>query len=304
MSQFADVRYVHSVGVKHQPPRLLSSLFLIASLFLIIMISSFGFLQANRVVGAAVAGVTPSLELPKAPRLTTMAVAPVGGTANITEVIEQWILEHPNHKWSVAIEGLGNGSSSISVGNRAYAPASLYKVLMLPALFDQHGLEELDTVRIEGQSLRSCVEKMLLRSDNPCGEAIANDIVGWGAIDRRLDAAGFHSLALSNPQGMTVTAEDMVGFMADFYAGKLTSKPVRDYVLSLLEHQQLRSGIPAGCQGCKVMNKTADNKIRHDVGIIENGTRRYVLGIFSDGGSYSEIADLTQLIEETINPRR
>lgn len=298
MWQLADAHYVHDVGAQRQPSNLAKSLLILGVLGVMVTSSIFGLMQISRVISVATSAM-PGFTLPTKPTLSSAVLAD-SARVGLSTAIEEWIKAHPDHNWSVAVQEISPGGQSVSVSNRPYGPASLYKILLLPAFFEQYSLEDLDSMQISGQSLRSCFEKMLLQSDNVCGEAIANELVGWASIDKTLDSFGYSSLKLNNPQGMTVTADDMVQFMADLYAGKLTDKPVRDYVLSLLEKQSFRSGIPAGCKDCVVMNKTGDKSVRHDVAIIEDNGRTYALGIFSDGGSYAEIAELAGLVQKNL----
>lgn len=301
MWHIASTRYVYDEGVKRRPSISAKLATLFIALVMLCSTSVFSVIQLNNVVSAAVRYSSEPIGLPDRPSLGPVATGfGSADTQTLTEQIEAWIYAHPGHQWSVSIKGLSPDSRSISVGNRSYAPASLYKILMLPALFERYSLEDFEKVQVNEQNLRVCVEKMLLQSDNVCGEAIANNILGWGAIDQALQQSGYNSLKLNNPQGMTVTPDDMVRFMADFEAGKLTPKPARDYVLELLARQQFRAGIPSGCTNCKVMNKTGDKGIRHDVAIIRDGQLEYALGIFSSGGSYREIAELTQLIQQNL----
>ena len=72
--------------------------------------------------------------------------------------------------------------------------------------------------------------------------------------------------------------------------------------MDILKVQTWRKGIPAGCSGCIVYNKTGDlGFVRHDAAIVESPKAKYILAIFTDGASYSEIAQLTQRINDIIN---
>lgn len=245
--------------------------------------------------------LVPQLSLPESPKLSPFESPTAFSTGSLEQAITDWLKAHPDKNWSVAIGDLASGEQ-YSTDTKQYRPASLYKLLLLPELFEKYNLKDFDNVNVGGQTLGQCVEKMLVESDNPCGEAIANELLGWFAIDNTLQKHGYDKLRVNDPSGMTIEAGQFSEFLVDFYHGKLVTRAERDYVFGLLERQAFRAGIPTGCQSCsRTMNKTGDNKVRHDSAIVEQDGRLYSLVILSDGGNYTDIADLTKVITSDLN---
>lgn len=259
-----------------------------------------GYLRSAPLAPVNARQLVPQVSLPDSPQLSPFEAPTAFSTGSLSQTINDWLKAHPNHNWSIAVTDLATSENFITDTNQ-YSPASLYKLLLLPALFEKYKLEDFDKIEVVDQTLDRCVEKMLVQSDNPCGEAIANDLLGWWAIDNALQKHGYHNLRVNDPQGMTINAAEFSQYLADFYHGKLVSRAERDYVLGMLERQVFSAGIPAGCQECtRSMNKTGDNSVRHDSAIIELDGRLYSIVILSDGGSYADIADLTKAITSDI----
>ena len=116
----------------------------------------------------------PVVSLPERPSLSPFESPTPYSTGSLNQRINDWMKAHPNNDWSVAVSDLAT-SETLSTSDQQYAPASLYKILLLPALFDKHDIKEFDKIKVAGKTLGQCVEIMLTKSDNPCGEAIAND---------------------------------------------------------------------------------------------------------------------------------
>lgn len=213
-------------------------------------------------------------------------------------LLEQWQKTHPERKWSVAVNGLENISFQASLDSEtAFHPASIYKLFLSFSLFKEETLETLKSQ----STLLECVNLMLKVSDEPCGDTIGK-YIGWSKTDQLLKEQGLNHTKLDRSEGPISTASDTAKLVKGLYDGSLYSPSVRQYVLDILKQQTRRQGIPAGCSGCMVYNKTGDlGDVRHDAAIIETGKVKYVLVIFTDGASYSQIAELTKQINDTIN---
>ena len=233
---------------------------------------------------------------------TTAALDPVADQ-KLQSTLENWAASHPTHKWSVVVKGLGADTRFANLNAQEdYRSASIYKLFLTYPLFQLHSLDSLEnfTVYPEGRSpasLKSCVDAMLRRSDNPCAAAVG-DYIGWSRADKLLARAGFVHTQLNNAAGPQTTAADTADFLRNLDSGGLFSDDQRQFVLDILKNQNLRSGIPAGCAGCVVADKTGDlGFVRHDAGIVYFSANKYILVIFTNGASYSEIAGLTSQIQ-------
>jgi beta-lactamase class A len=252
---------------------------------------------------------TSTLEQPalKPEKSAPVAPAPIKQVTNSSQqlqtLLNEWSQAHSSQRWSVSVSGLGDDSSSASLNpNTAFPTASIFKLFLTYQLFKTYSMADLDKVNLSvkdrgTQSLKTCVELMLRVSDNACGEAIGNKL-GWNKTTRQLKALGLPSTNLNNPSGPASTAADAALFLQKLYAGQLFDSSAQQYVMSLLQQQKFRGGIPAGCASCTVANKTGDlDFVRHDVGIVQYSGGVYVLAIFTNGASYNQIAELSAKIQ-------
>lgn len=220
---------------------------------------------------------------------------------NLQRLLERWNDSHADHDWSVVVRGLDSDKRFASLrGGSWYVPASIYKLMLSYSVFRHYGLDQLNktTVQIgkERVSFKTCMDRMLRVSDNPCGDAIGKQL-GWWKVESDLQKAGFNNTVVNRKDAMFTSAEDAASFMVRLYEDKLLAKDAKEYILSTLASQTLRKGIPAGCEGCWVANKTGDlNNVRHDVALIQKDGKTYVLSIFTSGASFDQIAELTKQV--------
>jgi len=225
----------------------------------------------------------------------------------LEQLIADWVGKHNSNsaQWSVVVRQLDGGDQTSTYNASAqYDPASIYKLYATYAFAQKVPAERWATEHtLNGQgdhTYAQCIDAMLRLSDNPCGEAIGNQ-VGWANIDKAIHRAGFTTTTLNRSQGMLSTAADTASFLKQLEQGSLVTATVRDQILASLNGQRYRAGIPAGCDGCETFNKTGERDgFLHDAAIIHSGNHSYVLVIFSKGGTKSQIADLTSQINNFI----
>jgi hypothetical protein len=252
---------------------------------------------------------TPPTAVPVAltPPAAQPAVAPpaVDHSAQVQAVLNSWNASHASQKWSVVVQGIGTDQTKAALNpNNSYNTASVYKLFMMYPLFKSYSLDSLATasVNVEGRgstSLKNCVELAIKNSDNPCGEAMGYKL-GWGRATTLLKQLGMTGTNL-NSSNLTTTAADANLYLQRLYAGQLMSPDEQQYLLGLMQQQKYRGGIPAGCSGCIVDDKTGDlGVVRHDVGIVQDADKVYSLSIMTNGASYAQIAQLTSQIQAAI----
>jgi beta-lactamase class A len=259
------------------------------------------FKQGNLAMQQAAVASAQTLET-----LTPLPAAkpvPTNNSQSLQLLLSSWNSAHPEHKWSVVVTGLGSDERQASInGDISFTSASIYKLLLMYRLFSLYNVDSMANVRVnvEGRGssdLKTCVELMIKVSDNSCGIAVGN-LLGWTRATSDLHKLGLSNTNLSGRSGPTTTASDTAQFLAKIQAGELFSDSDRQYLMDLMQLQTLRSGIPAGCSGCIVADKTGDlSFVRHDAGIINYPGGSYVLSIFTDGAAYSQIAELTSQIQ-------
>jgi hypothetical protein len=253
--------------------------------------------------------ITPEAQQKKLVPQPAVKPAPAvkDSSAKVQAVLNSWEQNHSSQQWSVSVQGIGNDKTQAALNpNSKYDPASVFKLYFTYTLFQNYSLDALskNTVAVTGRgniSMRDCLDQMIKNSDNPCGEAMGNRI-GWGKTTRALKNIGISNTDLNNPKGLTTTSADVNLFLQKFNAGELMPPENQQYVLNLMQQQKYRQGIPAGCKGCVVDDKTGDlGTVRHDVGIVQFSGGSYTLAIMTNGASYSQIAQLTSQIQAAIS---
>jgi hypothetical protein len=233
-----------------------------------------------------------------------LVTAPVENIVDVQSVLDTWIAEHPGQEWAVSVKSLSGATFSASVNaDKQFDSASIYKLLILLPLFNQVPVEHQKniTLNINGapKSIATCVDLMLRVSNNECGEAVGH-YVSWRKADAVLKSAGFTNTALNSSSGLKTSAADTAKFLEELQ-GDMFNRNARETILTSLKQQRWRQGIPAGCPGCVVANKTGSlNGVTHDAAIIDYSGGSYVLSIFSEGASFTQIAELTGRIQQQI----
>ncbi len=273
-------------------------------LCLFIVIASLSLTAWFRMPHAASHNLPQIMAEPPVTVAPVVAAPPSGSEDELTPLLQAWIKQHPDQQWSVVYRDLEGNQQSVSVnGDQTYYAASLYKLLLMYPLLQKTPVSQFSKVQVFAdntpRSLQDCVTAMLRVSDNACGEAVA-DYVGWAKADSVLHAAGYKGINLN--RNLQVTPQAAVDYLADLYTGKLVNTQSERFTMSILQTQKYRSGIPAGCSGCQVADKTGDNEgYLHDVGIVADGTHTYALGIFSKGGSYQQVAELASIVHRQVS---
>ncbi len=241
----------------------------------------------------------PAVALP-ATQLSELKAPPIINEEVVARDIDAFLKDKKIDKQlSIHVKSLTD-DSEVSVGDtHEYNPASLYKLMLLPVLFDRYDWDDFKKVQVNNQELGSCVDAMLVRSDN-CSEDVVKQLFGWQAIEQKMTALGYPSLRINDQGGMSINAAEFNRFIGDLYNGNILTEQQRQYVFKNLSQQVYNRGIPAGCTDCKVMNKTGDNGVRHDSAILEADGNVYAITILTDGLSYAEIAELTKITMQSV----
>jgi beta-lactamase class A len=308
--------YLYSPVVRKTPYR--RYLYVLAAVMAVFMLATDVFmsrqftlqLKASKggKISKAVVEAEPSSK-PSAPH-SALAAAPKqekNSSQKVQQILNSWGSSHTSQQWSVVVQGLDGDKTLANLNqNTTYDPASVFKLYFTYPLLQQYSIGYLSKhyVTVSGRgsvTMQNCLEQMIEISDNPCGVAIGNRM-GWGKTTKLINDLGMTNTNLNNLNGMTTSAADI-----NFYLQKLGSKTLlpadaRQYLLSLMQKQKFRDGIPAGCAGCTVADKIGDlGSVRHDVGIVKYSGGSYTLAIMTNGAPYSQIAQLTSQIQAAIS---
>ena len=226
---------------------------------------------------------------------------PIDRSADLQAALDGWLGAHTNRQWAVSFVGLrGDPTKASTRPLERMGLASVYKLLMLYPLVQKLPRAQWDSTFVNAngtsKTVSACVELMLLNSDNPCGEGVAN-YIGWAKADKALAGLGLTHTYIDRTDDSS--AGDVATYIQLMDEGKLFSADDTAYFEKLLATQRFRSGIPAGCPTCIVSDKIGDTGlVRNDAGLVQYGDNQaYSLVIMSNGASYGEIADLTSTLQ-------
>jgi beta-lactamase class A len=219
-------------------------------------------------------------------------------SAGLQALLDNWVKANPGVKWGISIAELGGKDRSASYdAGASFMPASIYKLYVSYTAQTEIAAGTLDpgASTATGQSVATCLDIMIINSDNPCAHAIA-DMVGWDTVTANAHAAGFTSTNLS-ADSLSSTPGDTTLFLEKLANGSLMDGTQTAALLSRMEQQIYREGLPAGSSGATVADKVGFyGDYLHDAGIVYYPGNTYVVSVFSYGGSWGQIADLGNTI--------
>lgn len=235
----------------------------------------------------------------------TLATNPgIENIVDIQPILDKWNTDHPNQKWAVVARSITGPSIDARLNSeREFESASIYKLFLTLPLFTQIPAEQQSKINVSvngGQkSIATCVDLMLRLSNNECGESVGY-YVNWKKADTLLKQNGFNHTLFNQSSALKTSAGDTAAFLEGLN-GDMFTRPAKDAIMKSLYQQRYRDGIPAGCPGCVVANKTGQiNDVVHDAAIVQYKGGSYVLVIFSENGNFKQIAQLTGQIQQQI----
>lgn len=205
-----------------------------------------------------------------------------------------------NGQYGISFISLDGAFSASYNGNTKFTSASIYKLYLADIIYNKVNNGQLSlNDSINGSTIQSCIEVMIVRSDNPCAIALGN-LVGWSVNNSYLSGKGFNSTSFVSGGHLT-TANDTAKLLTMLNNGSLVSPEYRGQLLNYMNRNIYRSGIPAGSLG-SVLNKVGFlGGLNHDAGIVSHPKGSYVLVVMSSGSSFSSIADLSKKISNLMN---
>lgn len=186
-----------------------------------------------------------------------------------------------------------------------YVTASVFKAFLAVAILKkiESGSLSMQNQTIAGMSIQSCLEKMILKSDNQTAYAL-HQIYGFGEIDPFLHSQGFNNTYINNYDSngkvkgdKTTDAADVANLFTRLGRGELLNPSNTDWLINLMKNQIYRNGIPKGSSPSIVADKVGflDAYI-HDAGIVYSPHGSYSLTILTNGGNWGQIAELSRRI--------
>lgn len=192
----------------------------------------------------------------------------------------------------------GQGLNAQHNGDRQFVTASTYKLFVAFSTLKRVEADQLkwsDSIA-GGRDLTKCFDDMIVKSDNPCAEALIKKI---GAKDLNADikSLGLTSTAFRADNNVT-TANDLAKYLTQLEKGTMPLKPEnRERLLSAMKRNIYRQGVPAGASGTVADKVGFMWGLLHDATVVYSPKGTYVLVVLTDGSSWANIADLTRKIE-------
>jgi beta-lactamase class A len=197
------------------------------------------------------------------------------------EAIQQIMSAHPELDFGISFLNLQTGEQIDITGEKLFVAASTIKVLVATYFLDrvQKGVLTLDTP-LGDKNTAYHLEKMIKQSDNNSWY-LFNDLLTWGALRNYAKKIGLNYKSEIN----SISAHDMTILLAKLYKGELLNEQYTKLLLSLMYKTHDERYIP-GSQigGMTYYHKTGKlDGFVHDASIIDDGTNKYVLTIFTNG---------------------
>lgn len=241
-------------------------------------------LEGDGTVMATLASLPPNVKYDR-----SYSKTPAGLQALINDIVKD------KGDFAISVRKLGDSGVHAN-GDKQYHPASTYKLFVAYSTLKRvdDGRMSLGQTTSGGQTLAQCLDNMIVNSDNACAEWFGATI-GWNTLTNEARALGASQTSLSRP--FVSTANDQALLLQKLESNQLAlTEQSRDRLLSAMKRQVYRKGIPAGV-GVTVADKVGFlDAYLHDSAIVYSPSGVYVLVIYSNGSSWSAIADAARQI--------
>jgi beta-lactamase class A len=221
---------------------------------------------------------------------------------------------------SVVVYHLSRGSFAALNDDHVYYGASLFKMALLLQAYRLRDAGELDfgellelteeyaaynlgTLEYLGIaagdmiSVADAVKAMIVISDTPSAVLI-QDKIGCPRADSALRELGIE-VTRTCDRSLPATARDMAVLMLAIAAGEGVSEQSRLEMLSLLQQEGFRSGVPAGLPpGVVVAHKTGSfSGATHDVALVWGASGPYIIAVLTNRSfDWQPIADVSRAV--------
>jgi len=178
-----------------------------------------------------------------------------------------------------------------------YTSASTYKLFIAYTMARKVEAGEWSwNDRLNGRSLESCLEIMIVDSNNECPEAWLIRL-GFSHVNAMVhEISGLSNTQIANGN-MQTSPRDLGAFLLQLYRGKLMNTENTEKLINLMKRQKYRDGIPTGVAPNKVADKVGFLfGLLHDAAIVYSEQGDYILVIMTDGSSWENIAKIAAAI--------
>ncbi len=192
----------------------------------------------------------------------------------------------------------GNGWRASYLGGEQTVAASTYKIYVVAYALNEISKGKLSyDDKINDMSLRQCIERTIVQSDNDCPEAMM-DKFGRTNLNNFLYARGYsRATTFTNTTASQTTTNDLTKAMIEIDNGRLVRGAERSFMLDLMGRSVHRQGIVAG-SSAPVQNKVGFLwNYLNDAAIVNHPRGKYAISIMTEGKSWAKIAEITRKIE-------
>jgi beta-lactamase class A len=192
-------------------------------------------------------------------------------------------------------------------GLKSMPTASTYKLFVAYGIL--HGVEQgsisLQDKLASGDTIHTCLRKMIVISDNTCGRALGFK-AGWAETEKLIAAKGMIKTYLDNydendqllGKEKASTSQDHTILLRQLYAGELLNKENTDILIGYMKKQQWRERIPAGIpDGIEVADKPGFlPHMQNDAAIVYGPKSTYTITVLSDTNDPEDLANISKLV--------
>jgi hypothetical protein len=208
-------------------------------------------------------------------------------------------------KWSVYVRDLNSDRMANINSDNGLEAAGLQNLFLTLPLEAKTSADKW-AYRNGKTTLAKCIEEWISNADPECARTVGyyNDVKNAEGV---VASHGFKKAVIEDKK-QEVTARETGDLLYRLQNGQLLSDKARRVVFDGLYSQKNREGIAQSCvasatEKCLVASITGESKnVRHDAAIVTSGTAKYVVVIMTQGGSWSQIADLSKEIRTQMNP--
>jgi beta-lactamase class A len=241
------------------------------------------------------------------------AQQPVALTDVCTEITR--LVDASSFRVGVVLQDLGSGETCRLSANEQFRSASLYKLVVLAAAYQQvedgdfafdegifveprHAIDDPPELRIEDTIIRNAGEavRLMIQASANADALALRDRLGVDEVDGFPPTIGMESTRLGTEY--VTTADDIASYFQQLYAGELVSPEASNAMRDLLLGQALNDLIPGALP--------ANTPIAHKTGLLSDHLHDAGI-IYAPGGDYSltiliqhdgSLEDATQLIHD------
>lgn len=235
---------------------------------------------------------------PVAPRITytrSYSATDVG----ISALMQQYAETHTGVYGISLIELSGQNRRASYNETKSFVAASTYKLFVAYSALKrvEDGTWNWSDQIIGSRDLSTCLDDMIVRSDNICAEALL-DKIGYKNVHNEAHAIGCMDTSFVGGNNILTTSADLSLFLAQLQTGQiLNQQSSRDRLIDAMKRNIFRQGIPTGIGGLVADKVGFLFGFLHDASIVYGADDTYVLVIMTDGSSWATIADFASQIE-------